>query len=293
MSALRAVLACLSRVKLTLAYAAALAVVAEMLLRLSPRAQHDLIRDSSTNLHNLSEGRLGTLIGSAFVNEAGPLYYWLPGLVALLALGELFWKSRRMLVAFLIGHVGATLIVAAGLAGALAAGLLSSSVADAADVGMSYGAVGVLGTLTAAVSPRWRGAWAGWWLAVAAASTVHDGLDFTSAGHAVALVLGMAVGSRFDRPVWSALHGVLLVVAAGFGYLLLAYQDVFAPQTAILGALGGLAGWALSALCSTSALCPTSALCSTQTNSSAEASIQSDNHASGGLSSNSPGISHS
>ncbi len=281
MSALRALLSHLSRVKLTLAYAAALAVVAEVLFRLSPRAQHDLIRDSSTNLHNLSEGRLGTLIGSAFVNEAGPLYYWLPGLMALLALGELFWQSRRMLVAFLIGHIGATLIVAAGLAGALAAGLLSNSVADAADVGMSYGAVGVLGTLTAAVSPRWRGAWAGWWLAVAAASTVHGGLDFTSAGHAVALVLGMAAGSRFDRPVWSTLHGVLLVVASGFGYLLLAYQDVFAAQTAVLGVLGGLAGWAGSALCSA------------QTNSSAEASIQSDSHDSGGLSSNSPGISHS
>ncbi len=287
MSSLRAVFTHLGRVKLTLGYAAALAVVAELLLRLSPRAQHNLVRDVSTNLHNLGEGRLGTLIGSAFVNEAGPLYYWLPGLVALLALGELLWRSRRLAVAFAIGHVGATLIVAAGLACAIATGLLSSSVADAADVGMSYGAVGVLGALTAAVSPRWRGPWAGRWLAVAAASTVLGGLDFTSAGHAVALVLGMAVGSRFEQPArgrparWTALRGALLVVAAGFGYLLLAYQDVFAPQTAILGVLGGLAGWALSALRTA------------QTNSSAEASIQSDSQASGGLSNNSPGISHS
>lgn len=272
----------LGRVKVTLLYAAALAVVAEVVLRLSPRAQHDLILDTSTNLHNLGEGRLGTLVGSAFVTDAGPLYYWLPGLVALLALGELLWQSRRMVVAFVIGHVGATLIVAAGLAGALAAGLLSTSVIDAADVGMSYGAVGVLGTFTAAVCPRWRGAWAGWWLAVAAASTALGGLDFTNAGHGVALVLGMAVGSRFAHPAhWTALRGALLVVAAGFGYLLIAYQDIFAPQTAIAGVLGGLAGWAASAMSAA------------QTNSSAEASIQSDSQASGGLSSNSPGISHS
>lgn len=282
MTRVRAVLIGLSRVKVTLVYAAALAVAAEALLRLSPRAQHDLIRDTSTNLHNLGQGRLTTLIGSAFVNEAGPLYYWLPGLVALLALGELLWQSRRLAVAFVVGHIGATLIVAAGLAGGLAAGLLSRSVVDAADVGMSYGAVAVLGTLTAAIPRRWRGAWAGWWLAVAATSTMLGGLDFTAAGHGVALLLGMAVGTRFDHPVsWTAVRGALLVTAVGFGYLLLAYQDVFAPRTAIFGVLGGLAGWGVSVRLSA------------QTNSSAHASIQSDSQASGGHSSRSPGISHS
>jgi hypothetical protein len=278
----RTLLSHLGRIKVTVVYAVALAVTAELLLRLSPRAQHDLIRDTSTNLHNLGEGRLTTLIGSAFVNEAGPLYFWLPGLVALLAAGELLWQSRRLVTAFVIGHIGATLIVAGALAGGLAAGLLSRSVADAADVGMSYGAVGVLGSLTAAIPRPWRGVWAGWWLAVAVTSIVLGGLDFTNAGHGVALLLGMAVGSRFDHPVrWTAVRAGLLVLGAGFGYLLMAYQDIFAPQIAILGVVGGLAGWALSALATT------------QTNSSAHASIQSDNQASGGLSSRSPGINHS
>lgn len=282
MTGVRSLLGGLGRVKVTLVYAAALAVVAEVMLRLPPGAQHDLVRDSSTNLHNLGEGRLNTLIGSAFVNEAGPLYYWLPGLIALLALGELLWQGRRMIVAFAVGHIGATLIVAAGLAGGLAAGLLSASVSDAADVGMSYGAVGVLGALTAAIQRPWRGAWAGWWLAVAVASTGFGGMDFTTAGHGVALVLGMAVGSRFDHPVqWTPVRGALLVAGSGFGYLLLAYQNFVAPQIAIAGILGGLTGAALTVLRRP------------QTNSSAEASIQSDSQASGGLSNRSPGINHS
>lgn len=271
------------RLRVTLLYSAALGLVAAALLHLGPGVQERVIRSASTNLHNLADGQVGTLIGSAFVNEAGPLYVWLPGLVALLALGELLWQSRRLVVAFIVGHVGATLIVAAGLTAGLAAGQLSASVADAADVGMSYGAVGVLGTFTAAIPGPWRWAWAGWWLALAGGATALSGGDFTNAGHAVALVLGMAVGSRFTgRARWTWARSGLLIVAAGFGYLLMAYNQLLAPQTAILGALGAAAGWALAGLGRR-----------VQTNSSAQASIQSDSQLSGGQSSSSPGISHS
>ena len=96
------------------------------------------------NLHNLSDGRIGTLLGSAFVTEPGPVYIWLPGLVALLSLAELIWRSGRLVIAFLVGHIGATLLVAAGLAAALAPDFLSHSVRYLSDVGMSYGAVAVL-----------------------------------------------------------------------------------------------------------------------------------------------------
>ena len=281
---LSAVLTRVGRLRVTLIYAAALAAVALALVDLGPRIQEKVIRHASTNLHNLGQGRIGTLIGSAFVNEAGPIYIWLPGLVALLALGELVWESRRLVVAFVVGHIGATLIVAAGLAAAIAAGLLSRSVADAADVGMSYGAVAVLGTFTAAIPKPWRAAWRGWWLTVAVAAAVISRGEFTEIGHTVALVLGMVVGSRFSRREgwsvdWTWTRGALLVVGAGFGYLMIAYSDLSMYRVATLGAVGALAALAISLLA--------------QTNSSAEASIQSDSHASGGLSSNSPGISHS
>ncbi len=230
------------RVRVTLFYAATLAAVALALYILGPRANSEVVRQVSTNLHNLGEGRIGTLIGSAFVTVDGPIYVWLPGLVAMLALGELVWRSGRLAVAFAVGHVGATLIVAAGLAGALAAGLLSRSIVDVADVGMSYGAVGVLGTITAAIPHRWRKAWIGWWLAVAAGAAVVSGGYFTNAGHGVALVLGMLVATRFGRPErWTGPRWALLAGAAGFGYLVVGYNSVSLLAPAACGALGALA----------------------------------------------------
>jgi len=279
-SASSAVLARLGRVRVTLLYAATLAAVAVGVAHLRPQVQQSVMRQVSTNLHNLGEGRIGTLISSAFVNEAGPVYLWLPGLVALLALGELLWESRRMVLAFVIGHVGATLLVAAGIAAALTAGWVSSSIVDATDVGMSYGAVAVMGSFTAAIPRRWRAGWAGGWLAVAFGSVVLSGGQFTNVGHAVALVLGMAVGARFGAPRrWTPPRYALLVVAAGFSYLLMAYGDLTITATAGLGLLGAIVAQVLSLFA--------------QTNSSALDSIQSDSQVSGGDSSSSPGISHS
>ncbi len=105
-AALSVVLAQLGRLRLTLIYAAALVAVALVVARLAPGVQQSLLRDVSTNLHNLGEGKIGTLVESAFVNEAGPVYVWLPGLLAVLALGELLWLSRGLAVAFVVGHVG-------------------------------------------------------------------------------------------------------------------------------------------------------------------------------------------
>ena len=83
----------------------------------------------------------------------GPIYVWLPGLVCLLALAELTCGSGLLVVAFASGHIGATLLVAAGLTAAVELGWLPISVSRATDVGMSYGAAAVLGSLTAAI-PR-------------------------------------------------------------------------------------------------------------------------------------------
>jgi hypothetical protein len=236
-----ALLSRLDRVRVTVGYTAALLAVAAGLLALGPHIRNQVIWHASTNLHNLGHGRLGTLIGSAFVIETGPIYVWLPGLFAILALAELLWRSRRMVVAFVVGHVGATLLVAAGLAVALAAGLASWSIANVTDVGMSYGAVGVLGALTAAIPSRWRAAWTGWWLAVAFGSAVSTFGDFTNVGHGVALVLGMVVGTRFGHPAhWTTARYGLLAVAMAFGYLIMANTGLSILTTATLGVVGAL-----------------------------------------------------
>nr|WP_235631474.1 rhomboid-like protein [Mycolicibacterium fortuitum] len=169
----------LVRVRVTLCYATALFVIASLLLVLGPHAQDRVVGRLSTNLDNLGRGNVGTLLGSAFVTAEGYTYLLLPGLICLLALAELLWRSRRLVQAFALGHVGATLIVAGGLAAAIKLGWLPISVAHATDVGLSYGALAVLGTLTAAIPIRWRPAWIGSWVTIALVVAV-SGPDFTA-----------------------------------------------------------------------------------------------------------------
>ena len=127
-------------VRVTVAYAVLLVVVAVTQLALGPQVHNAVVNHMSTNLHNLSQGHVGTLVGSAFVTDGGDIYVLLPGLGCLLALGELVWRSGYLVIAFAFGHIGATLIVTAGLAVAIAAGWLPISIAHASDVGVSYGA---------------------------------------------------------------------------------------------------------------------------------------------------------
>lgn len=232
----------LARIRVTVAYTAILVCVTTAMMTLGPHAQSRIISHASTNLHNLSRGHLGTLFVSAFVIDAGPIYVWLPGLLCLLAVAELMWRSGRLVVAFAAGHIGATLLVAVGLTAAVELGWMSSDVTRATDVGMSYGASAVLGALTAAIPRRWRPAWTGWWIAVAVA-VVGIGRDFTDVGHAVALVLGMVVASRFGRATrWSPARCLLLIVGSSFGYLMLANSDL----TLIVATCLGLAGAAFA-----------------------------------------------
>ena len=121
-------LARLARVRVTASYAVILTSITIVLMELGPNVQDRVIRHASTNLHNLSHGHFGTLVGSAFVVDAGPIYIWLPGLVCLLAVAELLWRSGRLLATFAIGHIGATLLVAAGLLTAVEMGWLPWSV---------------------------------------------------------------------------------------------------------------------------------------------------------------------
>ena len=224
----------LARIRVTVAYAVILTGVTTALVALGPRVQDRVISHASTNLHNLSHGHLGTLFVSAFVIDAGPIYVWLPGLMCLLALAELMWRSGRLVVAFAAGHIGATLLVAVGLTAMVELGWLSTDVTRATDVGMSYGAAAVLGTLSAAIPRRWRPEWIAWWLAVAVAVVVV-GRDFTDVGHATALVLGMLVSTRFGQPAaWTPVRWLLLVVASVFGYLMLANT----PSSFVAAGLG-------------------------------------------------------
>jgi hypothetical protein len=228
----------LARVRITLGYAFALMSVSVALVVLGPRVREHVIGLASTNLHNLAHGHVATLFGSAFITDAGPMWFWLPGLVCLLALAELIWRSGRLALVFVTGHVGATLLVALGLTAAIEFGWLPLSISRASDVGVSYGALAVLGALTAAVPRRWRPAWIGWWLPVGIASAALSA-DFTDVGHSIALVLGMLVSTRLPGPArWTPVRSALLAGGASFGFLMLAHGE----WTTLVGCAVGLSG---------------------------------------------------
>jgi hypothetical protein len=141
-----------------------------------------------------------------------------------------------LILAFAVGHIGATVIVAVGLAAALEAGWLPMSLARASDVGISYGAVCVLGALTASIPARWRLAWVGWWLGIAIIAAC--GADFTAFGHILALLLGVRLS--FNLPAtqhWTPLRVMLLAAGAVFGFFVLSGGSLMAPVGGLAGAL--------------------------------------------------------
>jgi len=245
-----AALSRVARVRVTMIYAVALIVVTTVLAGLAPAVQDRVIRHASTNLHNLRHGHVETLLDSAFVADAGPVSLWLPGLACLLGIGELLWRGKRLLVAFTVGHVGATLFVAVGLTAAVTFGWLPATVTRATDVGISYGAAAVLGALTPAIPRRWRPTWVGWWLALGAA-VVYLGSDFSDTGHAVAMVLGMVVATRFGRPRrWTPFRAALLVAGATYGYLVLTGDEVTPVVATWCGVAGAVLGTVVTVLSS-------------------------------------------
>lgn len=246
------ILSRLAQVRFTAGYVAALGAVSTAILMLGPQEHERVIRHASTNLHNLAHGHLLTLLGSAFVVEAGPLYFWMPFLTCLLALVELHLRTIRLIVAFLVGHIGATLVVAAALAAAVTLGWLPLSITRASDVGMSYGALAALGALTATIPQRWRAAWIGWWVSASVAAGFVGG-EFTNAGHTVAVILGVLVAARFRGPIrWTLVRCLMLAMSSGFGFLMLA-NTWWAMSAALgFGVLGAFAVHRSTPLCRSS-----------------------------------------
>ncbi|MFF4183957.1 rhomboid-like protein [Streptomyces sp. NPDC001691] len=162
---------------------------------LGERARHDLLRSCSTNADNLSQGRYGTLATSAVLVEAPMELPYALLLLAVLGYAEYARGAWWAAGVFLLGHVGATLLVYGGLR----AGRPSPATRAALDVGTSYGFHAVLGALTSALPHgRLRGGARIALLALAARPLLRPGRTFTDAGHCAALGLGLGVAMAVD-----------------------------------------------------------------------------------------------
>ena len=140
------------------------------------------------------------MLGSAFVVESVWGLALVVQLLVVLAYLQRFVGRLASLVVGLAGHVGAGLVVAAGLATGIFHGFVDESVAAATDVGVSYVMAAAMGFLVLAVPPRWRwwylGATAVYWLLPGAINRT-----FTDAGHASALAIGLLLALVAARAV--------------------------------------------------------------------------------------------
>ncbi|MFY2786948.1 rhomboid-like protein [Rhodococcus sp. KRD162] len=169
--------------------------------------RHDrwhVLHEASTNLHNLSDGHLATLVTSVFLTEGRVNWLWLASVALLFAVAEWLSGWRRFLLTFSAGHLGATALVAAGLLVGIHADWLADSLEMAVDVGVSYAAAAVAGSMIRYLPKPARSLWAALWIGVVFVGAVSDP-SFTAAGHAIALTIGFGLGAMYLRKDASAL----------------------------------------------------------------------------------------
>jgi hypothetical protein len=151
-----------------------------------------LLLERSTNLHQLARDPVRVLFASAFwVESGGELFVWAVLFTLVVAPVEQRLGTGRTAAVFAAGHVGATLLTAAGLWAALRLDLVESSVVNARDVGASYGFFAVAAVLAYLLASRWRLPWAAV-LAAFVGLSLAFGPSFTDFGHVLALAIGFA-----------------------------------------------------------------------------------------------------
>ena len=176
----------------TYAYLFVLLITTWVLQTSSSRIANQLLLERSTNLHQLARDPVRVLFSSAFWVSSGlELAGWIALFSLVVAPVERWLGTARTASVFFLGHVGATLLTAGGLWLALRADLVELSVADARDVGASYGFFAVAAIFVYRLGRRPR-------LVYAIALIAYVGIDaalsdsFSSLGHVAALVIGFA-----------------------------------------------------------------------------------------------------
>ncbi|MER6444276.1 rhomboid-like protein [Streptomyces venezuelae] len=161
----------------------------------------------STNLDNLSDHPLPSLLGSALFFDGtltdvtstdfvGTFITLGLGVCCFLAWAEHRWGKRRAVAVFLGGHLAATLLTAAVIGVGLRHGWYPTAVRQAVDYGVSYGSQTVLAVGTLALPRRGRIPWAAFvlaWPLGGAEWTTGPLPDFTTIGHLLAAVLGFGL----------------------------------------------------------------------------------------------------
>ncbi|BBX27967.1 hypothetical protein GCM10009632_11630 [Mycolicibacterium alvei] len=175
---------------LTYAWLAALLVTTIIQRQTHGRELHDLLVESSTNIHHLETDPLYVLVTSLFWIDGR---FWTPYLVLfslILAPAERWLGQIRWLTVGLIAHVLATYLSEGLLYLAIHNHLAPERLVHVRDVGVSYFLLGVGAVLAYRIPRPWRWGYLGAaFVCFGAALVVH--INFTAIGHLAALLVGL------------------------------------------------------------------------------------------------------
>ncbi len=174
------------------AYALIVLVVTVVLQALPAEVKQRVVQQTSTNLVNLREQPLTVLAASAFVLGNWISVLELPVLIVAYGAVQRWLGWPAAIITGVLGHVGATLFVAAILVTGIARGDIALRVATVTDVGVSYGMASVGGLLVARVGRRWRPVYLIGALGYLVFGFLHD-RSFTALGHATAFAIGASL----------------------------------------------------------------------------------------------------
>jgi membrane associated rhomboid family serine protease len=182
----------LSSVPATSAYLLALVATTAVLSSSSAQDDDQLLLSVSTNLHQLTHDPVRVLVASAFWTSGWwELALWTVLFAVILAPVERRLGWRRTTLTFAAGHLGATLIIAAGLWIGIQLGAGDPADVVARDVGASYGFFAVAALAGYLLAPRNRISYLAAIIGyvVATAALFHTFTDF---GHLAAVAIGLA-----------------------------------------------------------------------------------------------------
>jgi hypothetical protein len=184
----------------TLIYLSILLVTFSQQLAVSDRLSAAIVRQSSTNVHLLGNRPFDVLTTSAFWFDdhgfAAARSIIVFALV--MSLAEFAVGTGRWLITAVTGHVGASVLVGAGLWFGIRQQWLNPRLGHASDVGISYALVATAALLLMSLRGRLR-------LAVTSAAVLsflamvgrHPG--FTDIGHVLAATIGLVCYLAFGR----------------------------------------------------------------------------------------------
>jgi hypothetical protein len=177
----------------TFTYAGIIAVTTWVVAGLSSTQSQALLRSQSTNLHNLHRHAVVVLFRSAFWSGGTTVLPVIGLLAVVLAPAEVWLGTGRLILAFALGHVGATLITALAISRGYFGSPGDSGIARTIDVGVSYGVFCVAGLLTYRLPWRWRFPYGAALLGVFGLFAFVVGRTFTDFGHFVTVLIGLAI----------------------------------------------------------------------------------------------------